>query len=142
WRRVPSRSPEHGWPPSRGAWWFVVLIVVYDSVTAFVPALDQRLNTYPFSGFPMFATIRARAPYDEHLPYSVAADHFEVIFDQPIDPVMQRWFDHAHRGMETIRDPDQLNARLAAMLGEARTRYPEHGIRGLRLYLTIFESPA
>ena len=135
-------APPPGWQPRRSIRWFVIAFVAYDAFTAFVPTVDQKLNTYPFSSFPMFATIRARAPYGEHLPYSVAGDHFEVLSDVPIDPVMQRWFDHSHRGMANVRDPDQLRARLAAMLDEARERYPEHGIHGLRLHLTIFEAPA
>jgi hypothetical protein len=141
-RPVPTRFPEPGWKPPRAAWWFVLGFVVYDAVTALVPALDQKLNTYPFSGFPMFATIRAREPFDEHLPYSLPGAHFEVFADQPIDPGVQRWFDHVHRGMETIRDPAQLQARLDALLAHARERYPDQGIRGVRLWLTIFEAPA
>jgi hypothetical protein len=137
---VPVASPA--WRPPRAAWWFVIAFVAYDAVTAFVPALDQWLNTYPFSGFPMFATVRARAPFDEHLPYSVPADHYEIFADRPIDPGTQRWFDHAHRGMETVRDPEQLHARLAKLVEQARARSPELGIRGVRLWLTIFEAPA
>jgi hypothetical protein len=143
WRRpatVPVAPP--GWQPRRAARWFVIAFVAYDALTAFVPALDQWLNTYPFSSFPMFATIRAREPFSDHLPYSVAADHFEVLSDQPIDAAMQRWFDHAHRGMETVRDPAQLRARLTALVDQARERYPDTGIHGVRLYLTIFEAPA
>jgi hypothetical protein len=144
WMRRPGYVPaaRPAWRPSRAAWWFVIAFVVYDAVTAFVPALDQLLNTYPFSGFPMFATIRARAPYDEHLPYSVPSDHFEVFADRPLDAVTQRWFDHTHRGLETVRDPEQLRARLANLIEQARARNPELGIRGVRLWLTIFEAPA
>jgi hypothetical protein len=137
---VPAAPP--GWRPRRAIRWFVIAFVVYDAFTAFVPAVDQKLNTYPFSGFPMFATIRVRAPYDEHLPYSLPGDHFEVLADRPIDARMQRWFDHSHRGIEDARDPDQLHARLEAMLDEARARYPGPGIHGLRLYFTIYEAPA
>ncbi|HTR50021.1 MAG TPA: hypothetical protein VMJ10_04885, partial [Kofleriaceae bacterium] len=142
-RRPPSvPAPPPGWQPRRAIRWFVIAFVAYDALTAFVPTLDQKLNTYPFSSFPMFATVRVRPPYGEHLPYSVAGDHFEVLSDHPIDGRIQRWFDYQHRGMAEVRDPDQLRARLAALLADARERYPEFGIHGVRLYLMIFESPA
>src|ERR1043165_9803474 len=48
--------------PPRWAQRFVIAFVVYDALTAIIPTLDQRLNTYPFSAFPMFANVRARAP--------------------------------------------------------------------------------
>jgi hypothetical protein len=90
----------------------------------------------------MFATIRARAPYDEHLPYSVEGDHFEVLADQPIPPYAQKWFDHQNRGTAMVLDPDELHRRLEAVLGQAQRRYPALAIHGVRLYLTIFEAPA
>lgn len=131
-----------GWRPPRAARGFVVAFVVYDAVTAFVPAVDQWLNTYPFSGFPMFATIRARAPYDEHLPYAVPGDHAEVLADHPIDAATQRWFDHANRTLYTIDDPDVLRVKLDKLLDRARQRYPALGIHGIRWWLVIFEAPA
>lgn len=131
-----------GWKPRRAAQIFVIGFVTYDAVTALVPALDQRLNTYPFSAFPMFATIRARAPYDQHLAYAVPGSKFEALADRPIDDRAQRWLDYTHRQLETVRDPDRLRNKLTAILAEAQRRFPEFGIRGLRHYLTIFESPA
>jgi len=138
---TPAEVPT-GWKPPRNVRIFVIGFVVYDAVTAFVPALDQTLNTYPFSGFPMFATVRARAPYDEHLPYAVAADHFAVTADQAIEVGVQRWFDHANRGMFTVRNPVELKKRLTALLAQAQRRYPKLGIHAVRSELAIFESPA
>lgn len=128
--------------PARRIRGFIVAFVVYDAVTAFIPALDQKLNTYPFSGFPMFATIRVAEPYDEHLPYSVAADHFEAIGDAPLDARAQRWLDHHNRHLHMIKDPAKLKARLVAILARVRERYPTANIRTLRHYLTLFETPA
>ncbi len=138
---APAQVPAD-WKPPRSVRIFVIAFVVYDAFVAFVPALDQKLNTYPFSGFPMFATVRARAPYDEHLPYAVAADHFEVTADRPIEAGVQRWFDHANRGMFAVRDPVDLKKRLTALLAQAQRRYPQLGIHGVRSELAIFESPA
>ena len=136
----PATPPD--WTPSRASRTFVVGFVIYDALTAFVPTLDQRLNTYPFSSFPMFATVRARAPYDEHLPYAVEGDHFDVLADQPIPAYVQMWFDHSNRGTWRVRDPDELRRRLEAIVKQAQRRYPEFGVHGVRLYLTIFEAPA
>ncbi len=128
--------------PRRAIRIFVIAFVAYDAITAFVPGLDQWLNTYPFSGFPMFATIRARAPYDEHLPYYVAGDHFEVIAENKVWPHEQRWFDHINRGSYTITDPDRLRARLASVVAQAQQRFPFLKIHGVKLYVTLFEAPA
>jgi hypothetical protein len=143
-RRPPPTPPETltHWTPPRAARVFVVAFIAYDALTAFVPSLDQWLNTYPFSAFPMFATVRARAPYDEHLPYAVEGDHFEVLADQPIPLYVQEWFDHQNRGTWRVRDPNDLRRRLEAITKQAQRRYPELAIHGLRLYLTIFEAPA
>jgi hypothetical protein len=140
-RQETADAPEVA--PPRRRYWFVIAFVVYDAITAFIPTLDQTLNTYPFSGFPMFAVIRARAPYDEHLPYSVAADHFEILSDQPATPDAQRWFDHTNRRLvDALRTPTKLEAPLASLVHDAQARYPQLGIHGARHWLTFFEAPA
>jgi hypothetical protein len=121
---------------------FVIAFLAYDAITAFVPTADQRLNTYPFSGFPMFATVRARAPYDRHLPYAVPGDHFEAISDRPLDDHAQRWIDHMNRRLYLVSDPAAFQRRLAAILADVQARFPALGIHGLRHYLAIFEAPA
>jgi hypothetical protein len=121
---------------------WIVVFVVYEAVTSFVPTLDQRLNTYPFSGFPMFAKIRLAEPYDEHVPYGVPGDKYEVIADRPIPPDVQRWFDHANRNVHAITSAAKLEARLRAIVETAQQRNPELGIRGVRHHLTIFETAA
>lgn len=137
---VSPASPD--WRAPRSVRAFVLAFVLYDVVIAFVPTLDQRLNTFPFSSFPMFATIRVRAPYSEHLPYSVVAGSFEALSDQPIQPRVQRWLDYRNRTLFSVRDPDQLERRLQTVLARARHYWPAAGIRGLRLWLTVYEVPA
>ena len=142
-RRAPVVPPAPpGWQPPRGARIFVIGFVVYDVVTALVPTLDQRLNTYPFSAFPMFASVRARAPYDEHRSYAVPGDHFEAISDRPLDDHAQRWVDHMNRRLYLVTDPATYRSRLAAILADTQARFGEFGIRGLRHYFTIFVAPA
>lgn len=121
---------------------FLVAFITYDLLTSFVPALDQRLNTYPFSGFPMFATVRARPPYDQHQPYGVAGVWFEVTGNYPIDPRAQRWLNHQNRTIVAVRDPDELHRRMAAALAQLHKFYPDLGARELRLWLAIYEAPA
>ncbi len=130
------------WRPPRGPRIFIIAFVVYDVVTAFIPTLDQRLNTYPFSGFPMFATIRARQPYGEHQPYSVVGGKFEITADAPVQPFLQSYFDHTFRTTYTITDPEKLKAQLVNIRTRGNQRYPAAGVRGLRHYLTIFEVSA
>jgi hypothetical protein len=131
-----------GWTPPRAAQGYVIAFAAYDMITAIVPTLDQRLNTYPFSGFPMFATVRAREPYDEHQPYRVPGDHFEAVSDRPLDDHARRWIDYQNRRLYTISDPARYRSKLAAILADTRKRFPEFGIHGLRHWLTIFEAPA
>ena len=145
--RVTKRPVVHpevppGWRPARSTRLFIIGFVIYDVLTPFVPTLDQRLNTYPFSSFPMFATLRARAPYDAHQPYGVAGVYFEVISDRPTNPPTQRWFDHQNRSIAAVRDPDELRRRMTAVLAQGQKRYWDFGVRGLRLWLTIYETPA
>jgi hypothetical protein len=141
--RVPSPPPvPPGWSPPRAARRFILAFVAYDAVTAIIPTLDQRLNTYPFSAFPMFATVRAREPYDQHLPYAVPGDHFEAISDRPLDEHAQRWIDHQNRRLYLVTDPAAFHRRLSAILADVQDRFPEFGVHGLRHYVTIFEAPA
>jgi hypothetical protein len=90
----------------------------------------------------MFATIRAREPYDEHLPYSVVAGSFEMTTDVPIEPRGQRWVDHTHRTYWTVRNPDELERRLRNVLERFQHFWPNWHARAVRLWVTIYEAPA
>lgn len=136
---IPLTPPN--WRPRRAPQSFVLAFVGYELITSFIPTLDQRLNTFPFSGFPMFARLRIQRPYDEHRPFAVAADHFEAL-DRPIHDHAQRWLDSHHRGTFKERDHGRLRRRLELILGKVPARYPELDLRGLRHYLAIFEVPA
>ena len=52
-----TSSSEH-WRPPRHINAFIIAFVAYDLLTAFKPRIDQKLNVYPFSAFPM---LRRRA---------------------------------------------------------------------------------
>ncbi|HEX8110122.1 MAG TPA: hypothetical protein VF516_20470 [Kofleriaceae bacterium] len=141
-RTAAAPPVPDGWTPPRAVHAYVIAFVIYDAVTAIVPTLDQRLNTYPFSAFPMFAKVRARRPYDQHLPYTVPGDQFEALSDRPLDDRARRWIDYQNRKLYMIADPARYRTKLAAILADTRKRFPEFGIHGLRHYLTIFEAPA
>ena len=144
-RRGPPAAAAATAPPVRpplGARIFVIAFVLYDLATSLIPRLDQRLNTYPFTSFPMFASIRVERPYDEHRPYAVAGDHYEAISDHPIDPIIQRWLDYSNRNLHRISDPAKLRTRLANILARAQERYPDAQIRGLRHHVAFFIAPA
>lgn len=69
-RKVRSRPAPSGSlrrPPL-----FAVLYVLVTVVIGFSfwrPNLDYEWNTYPFSAFPMYSSMYAGKPYDEHVPY-------------------------------------------------------------------------
>src|SRR6185503_4168530 len=55
---------------------------------------------------------------------------------------IQRWFDHANRGVFQIRDQKQLETRLRAIVDNAQKRWSWWPLRGARLWLSIYEAPA
>jgi hypothetical protein len=137
-RRGDASNPPPTWQPPRAARIFVIAFVAYDAITAIVPGIDQWLNTYPFSGFPMFSTVLAKPPYGEHQPYGLPGDHFVVTSTPPIDLAAQRWFDHANRGIYAERDPVKLRARLAVVLAQAQRRYPMYAFDKIQLWITLY----
>ena len=139
-RRDRAEAPAGGTPP-RGPTIFVIAFVVYDVVVAFTPSIDQRLNTYPLSAFPMFAQIRAREPLARHLPYSVPGVHFELDAQGPT-PGAAEWLDYTYRTIIQVHDTRELQKRLAGILADAQGRYPGAGVTRVRVWLTIFETPA
>ncbi|MFT3692812.1 MAG: hypothetical protein QM831_06710 [Kofleriaceae bacterium] len=132
--------PPPTWQPKLAIRIWIVVFVSYDVLTALIPALDQKLNTYPFSGFPMFSTVLANEPYTGHSDYVIPGDHFEVT--PAVDVTIQRWFDHSNRGMFDERDPKRLEARMRAMWAQAQRRYPDVKFERVRLYYTMFVAPA
>lgn len=119
---------------------FVTCFVAYDLVTAFVPHVDQKLNTYPFSSFPMFAVIRARQPYSTHQLYTFSAGEFEILSATPPTDAATRWINYSYRKTFSARSCAELHTRMTSMLADARFWVPS--ITGLRYHFTILEAPA
>ena len=139
--RRPAPSPAPGtWRPPRGPLIFAACFVLYDAFVAFAPSgVDQRIGTYPFSGFPMFAAVRARSPYFEHQPYDVPGDHFEPL-GATLSADAIKWMAHRFRGIYRERSPERLRERLAYVVDKARIS--DLPITGVRHHLVIFEAPA
>ena len=139
--RRPAVLPEvpADWRPRRKSQIFVIAFILYEGAMAFVPMIDQRLNTYPFTGFPLFAALRVRAPYDEHLPFALPAGHFEVVSDPPVDASL---LDAQFRDVYATKSRDALHGRLAGILAEVQRRSPAAKVSALRIWVVILESPA
>lgn len=139
WPRPQVTVPRVGMAPRI----FVVAFVVYDVAISFVPGLDLRMRTFPFSRFPLFASVRAREPYDVHQSYDFAGERIELIAARS-SPAIQSAIDrdYAFRWLYREREPALLRARMVALVAELRLRYPDLGIRGVRLYLATYRVPA
>ena len=125
WDRLFARRPPAsvaGKPP-RFSQIFIAAFVVVDLVMTFVPRLSERIGAYPFSGFPLYASVRAARPWSEHRPYVMPADHF--VTDRN-DAAMERALEFANRRLFNQTDPDALRARLEVIRGEARARLLRH----------------
>ncbi|HET7500212.1 MAG TPA: hypothetical protein VFK02_04390 [Kofleriaceae bacterium] len=141
WRRGPA--PTTGAPVrGRGQVAFATAFVVFFALQAFW--LNQRLHAFPFSSFPMFATVRAKRPYDRHQTYELIGGHIEPIASRPLAHHERTWIDSrgTYRWMWHDRDPVQLRRDLQVILDETRQAFPSAGITGVRLWLSVFQAPA
>jgi hypothetical protein len=130
-------------PPvrSRGRLAFVTGFVVFFALQGFW--LNQRLHAYPFSGFPLFASVRAKRPYDRHQSYEFVAGRLDAIGADD-DRALTTWLAQhaAYRSVWREREPRKLEQVLALALRDAQASWPRAGITGMRLWLSIFQAPA
>ncbi len=138
---APAAVPA-GWRRPHGPHAFLIGFVAYHVLCLFVPRLAQRLNTYPFTSFPMFSQIRANPPYDEHRSYAVPGDRFEALTEHGTPPMVQYALDHVNRGLYTAKTGAEVRARLTTLLAQMSTRFPDLGWRGLRHRVVLFVAPA
>lgn len=107
-----------------------VLVALYVTVSVVIgfwhwPLLDQRLRLHPFSAFPMFASIRAVPPYDQHLPYELLEGQVAVVAAPTATAAeasaLATWA--AGRGdaraLVRARTPARIEAALRALRAEA-----------------------
>jgi hypothetical protein len=119
---------------------FIAAFLALDVLASFVPRLDQRMNLYPFTGFPMFASIRSPKPYHQHATYSFESGHIELVSTEVVPPEIEDELDRYYAKYFRVRDRDQLRTRLSAIMASARRMHPP--TTALRVYYTINEVPA
>ena len=137
-RRVPRRDAEH---PYRGRIAFVTGFAAFFAIQAFW--LNQRLRIYPFSGFPLFAAVRAKRPYSRHQSYEFVGGRLEAIGGDG-DAAMQTWLAQraSYRAVWRERRPSELARAIEGVLREVQISWPRAGVTGMRLWLSIFQAPA
>jgi hypothetical protein len=139
WDRLVGASPRVEPVPARPAPRFVLGFLVFYGVQALV--LDQRLNIYPFSSFPMFAEIRAKRPFSRHQSYEFVGARVELV---AAGPEAQAWAEEhiAWRELWRERDPSTLRSDLQRILADAHTVFPTSAPRGVRLWVSVGRVPA
>jgi hypothetical protein len=139
----PTERPRQVVLPERAVRWYVAAFVTVDLVIAFWhwPLIDQKLKAYPFSSFPMFSSIRARPPYDQHQVYEVFEAHVDVEGDPPAHASFRGWLDAypADRFL-TLRSPRELQAALEKFRADARAAFPELTFRTVRAQLQALQA--
>jgi hypothetical protein len=124
---------------------FVAAFAAYDIFISFAyPRVDERLRTYPFSTYPMFALVRARRPYDQHLDYHFVHGRFVVVGAGAHAAAMQDWIHSGfvYRKLHRIDDPETLRTRLSEILDNLRRRYPGVNVDAVQLWCTVYRVPA
>jgi hypothetical protein len=116
---------------------FVAGLLGFAAVQAF--GLNQRLNLYPFSSYPMFAEVRAKRPYDRHQSYELLGGRIELVAARPLRDNQQRWIDRRviYRWMWQDRDPESVRRKLHGLLDDVRRRFPNAGITAARIWLVV-----
>jgi hypothetical protein len=124
---------------------FIAAFLAYDIFVSFMhPRVDQRLRTYPFSAFPMFAVIRATKPYDQHRDYAFVHGRFHVLGAGARTDEAEAWLHgtYAYRKLYRLTDTDDLRHKLSLALADVRRRYPDVPITAVQLWACIYRVPA
>jgi hypothetical protein len=123
---------------------FVLSVVAFSAIVAFfLPrGANFELNAYPFSQFKMYSDIKAKQPYDSHLPYEVVGVTFGLESDvaprraRKIERLLQRRFFQAGAYLTF----DEIESRLGSIRGFLRERMGLTLFR-LSMYRTVFKAP-
>ena len=106
--------------------------------------LNQRLNAFPFSGFPMFAQVRAKQPYATHQTYEMPGGHIEVLGVRATTAEEQSWIDSngRFRWFWRLRDRGAVERAMTGLLAELRENFPALEITRVRLSYARYQAPA
>jgi hypothetical protein len=139
WRRPPPAAPATPLrAPGRIA--FATAYVVFFALQAFW--FNQRLRAFPFSSFPLYDDVRAKTPFNHHRTYELLGGHIEPLAAHPPPLELTRWIaaQGTFRRMWHDRTPDQLDRDLRVILDDTRAAFPDAGITGVRLWLSVFQA--
>jgi len=121
-RSRPIEPPVAPRPSTRRRWQigYVSALLLFYAVQAF--GLNQRLNLYPFSSYPMFSAVRAKRPFDVHQSYELMGGRVEVGAAPPLTGAQQRWIDGRinFRWMWQERRPAEVLLAIDDEVPEAR----------------------
>lgn len=137
-----ARTPDRRAASSRRLVAVVTAVIVFASAQAF--ALNQTLQLYPFSSYPMFAVVRAKRPYLEHQSYELVGGRIELESSPPPTPDVQTWIDRRiqFRWMWKERDAARVRRDLDAIVRETAARWPELRVTRARIWLVLDSAPA
>jgi hypothetical protein len=142
-RRRGLPAPTEGTPTrSRAHLAFVTGFLIFYALQA--AWLNQRLRAFPFSSFPLFATLRAKKPFSEHQTYELLGGYIEVFGDKPLthDQEVFLAMRGTYRWMYRARDRKTVTAHLKTILAETQRFWPDLHIKGVRLWLSVYQAPA
>lgn len=131
--------------PSRWAVGWIVALLACDAwVSLGYPRVDARWRTYPFTPYPMFATIRAKPPYETHQSYEFVAARYEVVSAAPVRPVTQNWLQRNYFARSLYRNPRaaELRAGVRSIFEHLQRTEPAAQVTALRLWATTYQVPA
>jgi hypothetical protein len=119
---------------------FATAYIAFFALQAF--GFNQRMHAFPFSSFPLFDDVRARPPFERHQTYQLIAGRIEPLADKPL-PDLARWLgsQSTYRRMWRDRSPDQLARDLRVILDDTHAVWPDAGVTGVRLWLSVYEAP-
>ena len=140
WDRLARvRRAEAPTIPSRMTQRFALGFLAFYAVQALV--LDQRLNAFPFSSFPMFAEIRAKRPFGRHQSFDLIGTRIELVGASPDEAA---WFGgRAVHYRELWRErPTAVRRELQAILSDVHAAFPDTRITGVRAWLAVDRAPA
>jgi hypothetical protein len=106
--------------------------------------LNQRLRAFPFSSFPLFATLRAKEPFSQHQTYELLGGHIEVFGNRPLLPEEEVFLATraTYRWMFRARDKKTVAQDMHVILDDVRRIWPSLEIKGVRLWLSVDQAPA
>ena len=130
--------------PKSNKWlrYYLHAFVVSNLIICF--GFDQRLRTFPFSGFPMYARLRVAKPYSEHLPYDVVSGRIEVHSEPPFPAAGVLALNQmlTFKKLWQTRDEALFRAGLQEIFEFVKTNYPNVHVHSVAIFRSAYRIPA